>query len=73
MEIPAHPALPRFGLRPSAEEAGVRPAWMYRRYRVMRLVFFLTLAAVVLMAWLANVEEERRKREEGTWVLDPNG
>lgn len=68
MEILAHTALPRFGTRPSADEATVRPARWHRRYRVIRLVFFLTVAIVGLMAWLTNIDEERRKREEGTWV-----
>jgi hypothetical protein len=68
LETGAHPVLPRFGTRPSAEEAGLRPVRWHRRHRVIRLFFFLTIAIVALLAWLTNIEEERRKREEGTWV-----
>jgi hypothetical protein len=68
LEIRVLPALPRFGTRPSAEEASARPGRWHRRYRVIRLVFCLTLTALAALAWLSNVETQRRNREEGTFV-----
>jgi hypothetical protein len=63
MEFRTGPILPRFGRRLSAEVARERYRSWRARHRRLRLVFFLTLALVLLFAWLTNVE----KGKEGTW------
>ena len=76
MQPPTPRVLPRFGRAPGVGEAAERPRRWQHRYRLYRLLLFLSLVVVIALARLANVEETARKRQVGTFVrseeLTPN-
>src|SRR5262245_35536502 len=68
MQLPTPRVLPRFGPAPSVEEAAERPRRWQHRYRLYRLLLFLSLVPVIVLARLANVQETARNRQEGMFV-----
>lgn len=61
------PLLPRFGPRPSVEQARQQPERWRRRYRLHRVALFISLPVCALFGWLAEVERQSDKRKEGTF------